>query len=755
MSKPLQRIITFVVSCSLLFISFRPATACGPFFLDSIFVYSVHPDWPFDGFVKGRLGVLQPTYARSYLYAAYRQMMGLEFDATEQSALLELWKERLGYISGPYDEESLKRWTDARAGVPGIGPAPKIDIYRSREKPNEYETYLNCQGDAFVTAANTLTERQKQHGADTAELKDWVQAQDTVFSNCSEGQSIPTDATAGAPAWLRMDRQYQVAAANFYAGRFPEAKERYEAIARDSSSPWKQIAEYMIARTSLRQASLGKDEDKPKTLGAAETKLKEILAEKRLSSQHHASARLLNLVRLRLHPEEKLRELSAAILKKGAGQTLKQDVWDFTLLLDKFLGEGDEETGPPKEIPASVRADDVSDWIATFESDNAAATEHALQKLKQTNSLPWLVAALSKADSKDSQVASLLAEAARVDRRSPVFPSLAFHRVRLMMEGGQDDAARQLLDEILDGERSRMTASAVNLFLGQRMILARNLAEFLSAAPRVPAGLSYEEDDRELPSDDEDRTAKKIPRPLFDQDAVHVFNQQMPLGVLVSAATSTSLPAHLRRDVAQAAWLRAALLDRREEASQASQILGVFYPQLKSLLTSYQNETTPDARRFAASYIALRFPGLRPTVTAGVGRSSPIEEVDSYRDNWWCLAGTSAVPQSDPDKEQSEPPARLPVFLSETQSSVAAKEVRTLNALGSAPNFLARTAIAAANRKPSDPRVPEALHLAVTATRRGCTDKETGRWSKAAFDLLHQRYPTNPWTKKTKYWFKD
>jgi len=24
------------------------------------------------------------------------------------------------------------------------------------------------------------------------------------------------------------------------------------------------------------------------------------------------------------------------------------------------------------------------------------------------------------------------------------------------------------------------------------------------------------------------------------------------------------------------------------------------------------------------------------------------------------------------------------------------------------------------------------------ATRYGCTDKETGRWSKAAFDLLHQ-----------------
>jgi hypothetical protein len=86
---------------------------------------------------------------------------------------------------------------------------------------------------------------------------------------------------------------------------------------------------------------------------------------------------------------------------------------------------------------------------------------------------------------------------------------------------------------------------------------------------------------------------------------------------------------------------------------------------------------------------------------------------------------------------------------------LAAKEGTALNSLGAAPNYLSRTAIEWANRKPADGRAPEALHLAVTATRRGCTDKETGRWSKTAFDLLHRRFPTSPWTKKTKYWFKD
>jgi hypothetical protein len=59
-----------------------------------------------------------------------------------------------------------------------------------------------------------------------------------------------------------------------------------------------------------------------------------------------------------------------------------------------------------------------------------------------------------------------------------------------------------------------------------------------------------------------------------------------------------------------------------------------------------------------------------------------------------------------------------------------------------------------AQRTSDDPRVPEALHLAVRATRFGCTDADTGTFSKAAFDLLHQRYPKSSWAQKTKYWYK-
>ena len=62
-------------------------------------------------------------------------------------------------------------------------------------------------------------------------------------------------------------------------------------------------------------------------------------------------------------------------------------------------------------------------------------------------------------------------------------------------------------------------------------------------------------------------------------------------------------------------------------------------------------------------------------------------------------------------------------------------------------------AIQWAKEAPDDPRVPEALHLAVRTTRYGCVDGETTSFSKAAFQLLHRRYPKSEWAKKTKYWF--
>jgi hypothetical protein len=87
-----------------------------------------------------------------------------------------------------------------------------------------------------------------------------------------------------------------------------------------------------------------------------------------------------------------------------------------------------------------------------------------------------------------------------------------------------------------------------------------------------------------------------------------------------------------------------------------------------------------------------------------------------------------------------------------TRIGKAPTSVLRLAALPTAPDYLAGEAVRLARLGPDDPRAPEILHLAVRATRYGCTSAGTGPRSQAASDLLHRRYPQSEWTKKTPFW---
>jgi hypothetical protein len=757
--------VGFLLTCmvAVAFLTAPPASACGPFFTDAIFVFTKHPDFPLETFAAGKLGVVSPTWARSYLVAAYRNLSGAPLSEPEAKGIKALWDARLnlGYDAG--DEDWVKNWNEARKKVPGAPAAPEVRAYRNREKPNEYESFLNCQQDAFTNAEAILNERIARFGADSAQVRSWLAAQDTVFMNCGGGRHIPPEASTEAPdlpPLLRADRAYQIAAANFYSTNFDEAKQLFDAIAKDKDSPYREMAAYVAARAMLRKGSLAENKESASpSLTDSENRLNAILKDTSLNRVHPAAARLLNLVRLRLHPETKLHEIAHTIVKRDASKDFRQDVWDYTVLMDKFLGdESSDEEPSPKPAPPSLRTDDLSDWIVTIEDDSKEAAAHALQRFERGSSLPWLVAAISKAHGQSgaATINSLLGKARAVGNDSPAFATLAYHSARLLVESGRADEARTLLDKVLTNDRQSLDASATNSLMGQRVLLAQNLEQFLQFAQRKPTAFSDDDDGREIPGEESELTElTKGAKLFFDINTANVFNKAMPVAVTADAARSKTLTTNLRRDVTQAAFVRAALLDDREAANQTATMLPEFYPELREFLTAYQRAATPEARRFAAVFLALKFPGVRPYVSAGIGRTSALSEIDSYRDNYWCAE--APIPAGGDPSEDTEATKRKPIavpeFLKPSQS-LAAREFATLQGLGIAPNYFSRMAIEWTEKNPTDPRSPEALHLAVRSTRYGCTDKDTGRWSKAAFDLLHRKYPNTTWARNTKYWFK-
>lgn len=763
----MKRLLSVSIAVLLLIaiLTYAPRTkACGPFMLSAVFSFAVHPEYPLDRFAAGEIGVVQPTYARSYLVVAYRHLSDAGFSKDAQKQLVELWSDRLNLRWPDEGEQAAEAWLAARKAVPETGPDPKIDVYRNREKPNEYETYLNCQNDAFRNAATILQDRIAKFGAASSAIKDWVAAQDEVFANCGAGKHIPQPAPSDADPLIKSDRTYQIAAANFYAGSFADAKNLFTAIAEDKSSSWNSKAPYLLARTLIREASLNPPEQKAEPLKAAEKLLNAILKDAGQRENHAAATRLLNLVRLRLDPEGRVLDLAQSLRTGKQDEKVKQDLWDYTILLDQVLGDTGE--GPSKELPEALKSDDLTDWIITFQTQTQKARDHAIEKWRSSASLPWLIAAISKVEGKHPQARQLSSAAATVSINSPAHPSVAFHTIRLAIENGRYNDARSMLDDLLK-HRDRLTVSGLNLALSQRMALATSLEDFLIHAQRVPAAFSYDDDGREIPTDEtegSEQTKAMKGKALFDVDAAYLLNQEFPLAVLKQAAENQSLPAHLRRDVAQAAWVRAILLDDSATAEELVPTLKSLAPEMSRYLDNYLAAKEPGAKKFSGIFTWLKFPGLEPVVDAGVGREAALAEQDTYRDNWWC---TSAFPVTSPTPESIADAltikttfdlireGTLPRFLTAAQRAAGRKEFAAIRSVGAAPNYLCRETIAWANRSGSDTRVPEALHLAVKTTRYGCTDKQTARWSKAAFDLLHRRYPRSVWTKRTPYWFKD
>ncbi len=791
MARRIARISIVVLLLAALILPPPVVQACGPFFPEPTFTDYNSPDAPLDLYARGKLGLIQPGYYHLYLYAAYRNLINKPFSLAEIAAMKSSWDQAAAEFApeiAPSNSPGINwidAWKAARNQAVGnssqseFGHSSDQGIYRSIQSGGQFHGYYNCLPGAFQNAVQVLARRINQFGAQSPYVREWVAAQDQVFENCPGGTDghmpavIPALASQNAPESIRQDRAYQIAAAQFYAGNFQQAEAGFAAIANDPASPYRTLAPYLVARALLREGNSGAESDdvNPAALVQAEKQLQSILADKDLQEIHHAAQRLLGFVSIRLHPEERAKELETILLSGNAGPDFAQDLTDFLWLLDRpvQLQMSPAPAAPGRPLtakpPAPFGGSDMADWILTFQQSSEEAFQHSQSRWEQTKSLPWLVAAISHADSSDSAAKQLEAAALKVPPDSPAYLTVTFHRLRLLSEAGRADQARSGLDSALANKSPALTPSARNEFLALRMKLSTSLNDLLLYAPRVPANMGAFSE----------YFKKQSPQQaLFDSDASIVLTEKLPLRLLADSAQSKTLPVHLRKQVAIAAWTRAILLNDESVAREITPTLAELAPELKTPLDEYSSAKATDEKSFAAAFLLLHFPGMRPFVPAGLPRSSydgpeQLKEIDSYRNNWWCLTDPQSngaasqtrnfysmnIKLSDPIR-QIYPGGKIesPGFLTSAERAALGKEWTTLRSLPSAPSWLARQTLDWAKAHPEDPRVPEALHFVVRATRYGCNDADSASYSREAFRLLHSRYPQSEWTKKTPYWFK-
>jgi hypothetical protein len=777
------------------------AQACGPNFYPDVFVRKICPDNP-NNFSGGKLGVLLPTYPRADLTVAFRYLNGGSLTATEQKAYQPIFDYTDPEWNKPWDPASVNEkkqadpaglWSAARARFATL--APKVETNASVEVklPNGvtfHKNYSNCLGDAFSTATETLQSRAKTWGEKSPELADWLKGQDAVFANCPAPASLlPSDAPPGSSALLKADRAYQIAAARFYSGQYDDARKAFEAIARDSSSPWQGKARFLVARCLVRQAFSSKpgiNSDQMATFDSdlmrqAVTYLESLLKEKPQGISRQAIQDLLDLARLRSEPMAQLHLLSTALAGPKTDsrydQHLKDLTWYLNARLDQLplredadLTTIETDSSKPFSRPTQAQKDDafnktynnlaelrssalLVDWLITFQSPASEAKDHAIAEWKQTRQLYWLLAAITKATEKDAEAAALVTAAAQIKPDSPAWESISYHRLRLLLALGRAQEARTLLDQILPQIRAGGRDSSLSLFLGLRMRASTNLNEALAYAPRKVLVRASESnsalneclDVMKNPQRKYD-CKKEVNTLQFSDDAAAFFNTQAPLSILIEAAGSDALPMQLRQSVAMMAWVRSVLL--HDDAAAAK-----LFPLLPQKLQQQAGSGTG----FHALVTLLRNPGLRPYLDSGIQRNYSYDFVESYRDNWWYRdLAVNDYGYNPPSLEKYSV-----AFLTPALQADEKREIAALIKLGGAQTALGERAIAYANDHPADPDVPESLYLVLRMIRYSREEyrfldpsaeqqpvSKAQSIQQAAARILRQRYPASSWTKK-------
>lgn len=744
-----------VIALVLLIVLSTPSAiySCGPYLESAIFAFRDRPDGPPENFAVGNLGIVRPDFRQAYLVVAYRYFSGLSLTREQQDAAIDVWDRNI-VPEHPTDEESISAWIGARNKVPNLQGIPALSTHAPVSTDQPYFQYVNCPVDALQTASRTLDDRIAKFGLESATVHEWVSAQDQVFSNCGgDAHIIPASLSSGDPQ-VRADRAYQIAAAHFYCRDFDQAIAEFDAIAKDHSSPWSTISSYLAARALIRKANLVSQQNPPfdpATMNQAQKRLEAIVSDPHAGAIYDASVRLLNYVRFRTEPDKRVAELDRMILQPNPGKDFKQELWDYASLLSR-----------------GQRSEDPSEWVQTFREIASfpsgdlreLTAKNSVSKWQQTKSLPWLIAALAASDPHAQALTPLLTAANAVPSSSAGYLTVRHYALHMMIAAGQADAARKELDALLKSNESELPLGSRNLLNEQRLSLTTSLEDLLQHAPETP-----------VPSEVDFNTGEDVPAespakpapPLFNRYAAEVFVKRLPLNVLIQAAESETLPKHLRREVARTAWVRSMLIGDLKSADQLQTVLQQLDSPLWHAMEPFRSAPSPAEKQFVGLFIILNNPGMKPSVHESFLRSATLGELDEYRDNWWCTdmgVGANWGQSYEPYNKDinlkfvdRDPDFPSPQWLTASQIETAKREWAKLSQVGTAPNYLVQQVIAYAKQHGEDPRVPQALHLAVRSTRFGCTNVETSKLSKAAFDFLHEHYPDNEWTAKTKYYY--
>ena len=806
MKKSQTRILSLLLAGACILTSIHPALACGPDFDSAIMVSGTHPDLPLSKFAAGTLGVIQNSWAKSYLLVSYRYLTGNPLDKNEQESIVNRWRERLSH--GPLMYSTAHE---------GIDPASQYLLLRARvlklkiqpQWPSkfDYDFSESISDAAFANATVILKALIKKYGQGSSEVKTWLKAQDDLFGNNTKKEQRPVKLNQSLKdSFTKACNEYQVAASLFYREDLKQAKAAFEHLSSKGIALFSELAAYMAARCSVDLASSAGSntpEFQKSTFALINTFAAKFPAGRFKSDWESLYQRLM----YQAQPETRSIDYLAKEICKPHSKRFGNNVGDFTFLIDegKDTSEPDESrfktdasdtskkndeanTGKAKIGPYS----DITDWVSTIqiqdydydystdadkkkiENERVLAAAHSMDKWKQTHKLQWLIAALSTNRLSRTKTPELFNATEKIAPGSPAYLTASAYLIGASLAAGDKQAAHQRIMECLSIKE--LPPSARNIFLSQRIAASGSLAEYLKSVTQKPAVVTIDTDMADLSPkwadleagnryNAEECTVTDLQAKQIDAD--------LPYAEWIKWAKDKSVPSPLHKRLVQSTWMRSLLLG---QDSGLEGELAASYPNIARYMPAYKAASGAE-KRFKLSKLILHNVGMTPYLGGAIERHhQAIDVFDYYNANFWLPYDESIEWKLHADKVNGEytwpdilatfrvaqmmkeaavkpgKEARLNKLLSNDQLRQAKIERQAI--FKNHPSkFLGDPVIEWSKSHPSDPDVPELLYKIVRLPKWTGVTPVGSSYSRKAYDILHKNYPKSKWTKQAVCWY--
>lgn len=777
-----------------------------------LFFATTRPDQPVREFVERPAGYYT-DYLVPYQVLWYWRLHGQALSPEAVRVFSDLLEKLPREDNGMDDTDTAwTAWREARGsayaklGRPLAEPA-KPATPPSQQAPqwnaDSLQASPNCfYGDAFRNATKTLGQRLALAAGDKAAapfVLHWLQMQDSVFDTCNEkAAATPApELPARAPAWLKDDHAYQLAAQRFYADDLDGADTAFTEIADSKASPWRDLAAYMRLRVLARQnpgsepsfsEGDGPGKESPEALRqqAALTKAVDAIAlpllkNPRVQPLHASVHRLAEALRIRyLTPGTRLQRLADSLKTPGTPEVAAARLLLLNHEFRTCAIAGCAYVGPAQKS-------DLVQWLSTvrgFDGPSGGLGSQATWRetvswssYQRTHDLAWLMAAASlvpvSAAADDPREAQLQAALAAVPEDHPARFAATQLRAQRLFAQGRFKAARELVAPSMDSPLIAHSLSGQNLVKALLLPTAVSEEEWRRLAIRPVVARS----------DPEAQEARPSAVPLasaFDDDVARFLNTRAPLPMWLRLAADPALAPALRDTLLETAWTRAVLAEDYAAARRAAELRIASAPKptaqaptkgsgqgpdplagMRRSLTLAPTDTAAWHRllleRMASTTETLQPPhwpdagwDIRPTpLKPGLVRTYDRgATIGSY--GKWCntlgvpTTGSQAAGQADFD---------MPAFLPQQERAQQAALVARLRTVPQDSVYFTQESLALMQRDRADPLVPQALSVAVKMARYTCQDKAVGDWSRKGLQALHANYPKSTWAASTPYWY--